>query len=399
MHPPANAEELAVLLTQEQGKPLEESRGELGIASAFARHLSSLELKPKTIVDDDEKYVVLTRRPLGVVAGIVPWNFPLALFSIKMSMALITGNTMVIKPAPTTPLTALKVGEICARLFPAGVINILADKNDLGQKITAHPGISKISFTGSSATGRKVMESAAASLKRLTLELGGNDPAIVLPDVDVKAVAPLLFATSFLNAGQVCLAIKRIYAHESIYEALCAEMASLAEQAKVGDGLQESTTIGPLQNLMQYNKVAALLERSKQDGKVIAGGTVPEKTGYFIHPTIVRDISDDAPLVAEEQFGPILPILQYSDLDDAIARANASPWGLGASVWSSDTSKARDVASRLDSGTIYINTHVDLDPRFPFGGAKASGIGVEFGEEGLEEYTQVKLIDEVKQTA
>jgi acyl-CoA reductase-like NAD-dependent aldehyde dehydrogenase len=272
-------------------------------------------------------------------------------------------------------------------------VNVIADMNDLGDALTSHPDVAKVAFTGSTATGRKVMASVAGTLKRLTLELGGNDAAIVLDDVDPKEVAGKIFNGAMVNSGQVCLAIKRVYAPDSLYEALCSELARLAESAVVGDGLKEGTEFGPLQNKAQFEKVQAFIEDARLNGKIIAGGRRTAGPGYFVSPTIVRDIPDDARLVREEQFGPVLPVLRYSSLDDAIARANDSEYGLGATVWSSNPERAYQVALRIDSGTVWVNKHLDLSPEIPFTGAKQSGHGTEMGQEGLEEFTQAKVIN------
>jgi acyl-CoA reductase-like NAD-dependent aldehyde dehydrogenase len=392
----ANAAALARLLTQEQGKPLAEASYEVSGTTAFIRYFAGLNPVLTQIVEDStQRRVEIQRRPLGVVAMIVPWNFPLLILAGKMAPALLLGNTVVAKPAPTTPLTTLKLGELLADVLPPGVLNIIADANDLGDALTSHPDVRKISFTGSTATGRKVMASAADSLKRLTLELGGNDAAIVLSDVDPKAVAPRLFDSAFANNGQICVALKRLYVHESIYDAICAELVSLANAATVGNGLEAGTRLGPVQNKMQYEKLKELLADAKQHGTVIAGGTVPDEPGYFIRPTIVRDISDGTRLVDEEQFGPILPVIRFSDVAEVIRRANASPFGLGSSIWSADSKRACELAAQINAGTIWINKHLDSGPHIPFGGAKQSGIGVEYGAEGLAEYTQIHVVNAV----
>ncbi|PWC37690.1 aldehyde dehydrogenase family protein [Azospirillum sp. TSO35-2] len=387
------ADAFARLLTREQGKPLSESTAELAYTEAFLRSLAALDLPVRVVEDSERRRVELHRRPLGVVAAIIPWNFPLLIIAFKLPLALLAGNSMVIKPAPTTPLTALRFGELCAETLPPGVVNIVTDANDLGARLSSHPDVRKVTFTGSTETGRRVMSSAAATIKRITLELGGNDAAIVLEDADPKAVAPKLFAGAFLNAGQVCLAIKRLYVHERIHDALCAELAALAEAAVVGDGLEPDVRIGPLQNRAQYDKVLGFLEDAGRDGRIIAGGAVTDRPGYFIRPTIVRDIADGARLVDEEQFGPILPVIRVTDTEDAIQRANALPYGLGASVWSSNPDRAYDVARQLEAGTVWVNTHLDFGPTIPFGGAKQSGLGVEFAEEGLAEFTQLTVIN------
>jgi acyl-CoA reductase-like NAD-dependent aldehyde dehydrogenase len=273
------------------------------------------------------------------------------------------------------------------------VVNIITDANDLGDAMTKHPDIRKISFTGSTATGQKVMASAAATLKRITLELGGNDAGVVLEDADPKKIAPGIFQGAFWNSGQVCLALKRLYVHETIYDDMVTELSELANAAVVDDGLKQGTQLGPLQNKMQYEKVKGFLDDARANGKIAAGGEVLDRPGYFIRPTIVRDITDGTKLVDEEQFGPVLPVIKYSDPQDAVKRANASPYGLGASVWSSNPERAYEVAQQLEAGTVWINKHQDLAPHIPFGGAKSSGMGVEFGEEGLAEFTQLQIIN------
>jgi len=389
----ANATELARLLTQEQGKPIGDATGEVHGAAAFFRYFTSLDLPAKVLQDSDGALIEAHRRPLGVIGAIIPWNFPLILMAFKIPPALLAGNTVVVKPAATTPMATLRLYELVKDVVPAGVINVVADANDLGGAITSHPDIRKVSFTGSTATGRKVMAGAAAMLKRITLELGGNDAGIVLDGVDPKTVAPKIFGAAFQNSGQVCIAMKRVYVHDSIYDAMCLELAALANAAVIGDGLEQGTQYGPLQNKMQYDRVLELIEDSRAHGNIIAGGETPDRPGYFIRPTIVRDITDGTRLVDEEQFGPVLPVIRYTDPEDALARANASPWGLGGSIWSADLDRAYDLAGRMEAGTVWINKHADINPAIPFGGAKQSGLGVELGEEGLAEFTQLQIIN------
>ncbi|HEY0594316.1 aldehyde dehydrogenase family protein [Sphingopyxis sp.] len=389
----ANADKLARALTQEQGKPLAEAQGEIAWAEGYLRHYATLEIAERTIQDDATGLIQVRRKPLGVVAGIIAWNFPLLVACWKIGPAVIAGNTIVLKPAPTTPVCALMLGELCQGIFPAGVVNIITDANDLGGYLTADPRIAKVGFTGSTATGKKIMASAADGLKRLTLELGGNDPGIVLDDVDVRATAQGIFNAAFLNCGQVCLAIKRAYVHDSIYDAMCDELARLAEAAVVDDGLAQGAQIGPIQNKAQYEKVKGFLERARRDGTIVAGGDIIDRAGYFLRPTIVRDVTDGDEIVDEEQFGPILPVIRYSDIDDVVARANASPYGLGASVWSRDVDRAVAVADRIESGSVWVNQHVAIGPHIPMAGVKSSGLGVEQSEEGLAEYTQLSVIN------
>jgi acyl-CoA reductase-like NAD-dependent aldehyde dehydrogenase len=389
----AAAPDLGRILTQEQGKPLQDAMGEVFGAAAFFRYFASLDVPTKVIDDSADRKVELRRRPLGVIGAIVPWNFPLILMAFKVPAALLAGNTVVLKPAGTTPLSTLKIAELVKDLLPPGVLNVIADANDLGGELTRHPDVRKISFTGSTETGKRVMAGAAEALKRITLELGGNDAGIVLGDVDPAATAPKIFGAAFQNSGQVCIAMKRVYIHESVYDAMCDELAKLAEAAVVGDGLEQGTQFGPLQNKAQYEKVLGYIEDGRRDGRIIAGGGAVEGKGYFIRPTIVRDIADGSPLVDEEQFGPVLPLIKFSDPEDALKRANASEVGLGGSIWSSDLDKAYELATRMDTGTVWINKHAELAPNIPFAGAKLSGVGTELGEEGLLEFTQSHVIN------
>jgi len=392
----ANLEDLARTLTSEQGKPIADARGEVGGAAYFLRYWAGCSLPVEVIEDSDHRRVELHRKPLGVVAAIVPWNFPLLTAVNKIGAALVTGNTVVAKPAATTPLTTLQFGALIADLAPPGVVNIVTDQNDLGEALTMHPLVRKITFTGSTATGMKVMASGASTLKRMTLELGGNDSGIVLDDCDPETVSQQLFDSAFMNNGQVCVALKRLYVHDSQYEAICARLAEIAKAAVVGPGLQQGTQLGPVQNKLQYEKIKALIEETRSAGTIIAGGDSPDGEGYFINPTIVRDIADNARLVTEEQFGPVLPVMRYSDIDDVIARANDTSFGLGNSVWSASDARAGAVAARLDSGSVWINKHGDVGPDTPFAGAKMSGVGVEMSEHGLIEFTQAKVINFAK---
>lgn len=390
------AAEFAALLTAEQGKPLDQAMGEIVGCTYVLRYFRDRRLEDKVLRNEGGNQIIEHRTPLGVVAAITPWNFPVILLANKLGPALIAGNTVVIKPAPTTPLTTLLFGEICAEYLPAGVVNIIADENDLGAVLTAHPEVDKIAFTGSTATGKKVMASAAAMVKRVTLELGGNDSAIVLDDVDPKLVARKVYEGAMANAGQICVAVKRAYVPSSMYDEFCNEIAALASEAVVDDGSKQGTTVGPIQNRMQFEKVCALVKDAAERGTVIAGGTPLDRNGYFLPPTIVRDLPDDAPLVREEQFGPVLPILMYDEIDDVVLRANDSEFGLGGTVWGADLSRAMEVARRIDSGTVWVNQHLSIDPSIPFRGSKQSGLGAELGEAGLEEYTQAHIVNAVE---
>jgi len=388
---------LAELLTREQGKPIGQSIAEIDRGAAGSEGMAKIEIPTETLVDNDKSLIELHYRPLGVVGIITPWNAPVNLALGPMVSALYTGNAVILKPSPYTPLTTLKLGELLKDLVPPGVVNVLAGGDELGQLMTEHPDIDKISFTGSVATGKKVFASAATTMKRLTLELGGNDPAIIMDDVDPKAIAKSVFFSSFVNSGQVCMAIKRIYAHESIYDALCDALVEEAGRARVGNGLDAETTLGPLQNKMQYDKVCELIEQTKLSGaRILCGGEIPNEPGYFIPPTLVADISEDSRLVAEEQFGPIVPILKYSDLEDAISRANDTRFGLSGSVWTTDIERGKQVAARLEVGTAWVNMHRATSPVVPFGGAKESGLGRQYSHLGLKSYMEPEVISVAK---
>ncbi len=384
--------EFARTLTAEQGKPLAQAEFEVGGSIAAIRYFGAQELLPETLVDEAGSLVVEQYYPLGVVACITPWNFPLILLAIKVAVALSTGNTVVAKPAPTTPLTTLLLGECAAATLPAGVFNTIVDANDLGGALSAHPDIAKISFTGSTATGRKVMASAAATLKRLTLELGGNDAAILLDDVDLDDVAPKIFQAATYNAGQVCMAAKRIYVPRQLVNGLCDRLVALVQSTVVGDGMDPATQIGPIQNRMQFDKLRDLCEDSKQQGDVLTGGEILNRPGYFIPPMIVRNLPEAARLVREEQFGPLIPILAYDTVDEAVTRANAVEYGLAGTIWGADPQRAAAVAGRIETGTVWINKHLDLRFDVPFGGVKQSGIGREQGRHGMKEFVNTRVV-------
>jgi acyl-CoA reductase-like NAD-dependent aldehyde dehydrogenase len=399
-----NMPELMELVTRESGKPLKGLNGvgagmEVGGAIAWTHATADLTLPVEIIQDNEEARIEVHRKPLGVVASIPPWNWPLLIAIWHVIPALRAGNTVVIKPSALTPVATAKFVELANEILPPGVLNIITTRSDsgVGPAMAKHPGIDKMVFTGSTATGRKIMQDAAGNLKRLTLELGGNDAGIVLADVDPKTVAPKLFSVTFHNSGQTCACLKRLYVHESIYEELCDELAKLARGAVVGDGLKPKTELGPVQNKAQLAYVVELAEDARAHGaRILSGGHVREGAGYFFEPTVVADVTDGVRLVDEEQFGPILPVIKYSDIDDAIRRANASPNGLGGSIWSNDTKKAAELAMRLECGTAWVNEHGAIQPNAPFGGIKQSGIGVEFGQHGLEEYTSIQTLKIMK---
>ena len=389
--------ELAELLTREQGKPLAQSIAEIDRGAAQSDGIVGIEIPVETLIDNAQQHIELLYRPLGVVGIITPWNAPVNLALGPLVSALYTGNTVVLKPSPYTPLTTLKLGELIRDIFPAGVVNVLAGGDQLGQWMTEHKDIDKISFTGSVATGKKVLASAAGTLKRVTLELGGNDPAIIMDDVDPKAIAKKVFFAAFVNSGQVCMAIKRIYAHEKIYDALCAALVEEAKKAVVGNGLDPPTDLGPIQNKMQYDKVVGIIEDTKRSGaKFLTGGTVPKGPGYFLPPTLVADVAEDSRLVREEQFGPIVPILKFKDLDDALRRANDTRYGLSGSVWTSDVDRGAAIAAKLEVGTAWVNQHRATSAFVPFGGAKESGYGRQYSALGLKSYMEPEVVSVAK---
>ncbi|MBU6372392.1 MAG: aldehyde dehydrogenase family protein [Alphaproteobacteria bacterium] len=382
----AHADELARLFTREQGRPVDAAKQEIQGAAMWLHAVAAMS-PPTHVVEDSPQQFIETRYvPLGVICAIAPWNFPVTLAMWKVAPALVAGNTMVLKPSPFTPLCTLKIGELFRDVFPPGVLNIISGGDELGPMMTSHPGFAKISFTGSTATGKRVMESAAKDLKRVTLELGGNDAAIVLPDVDLDDVAQKIFFGAFFNTAQICVATKRLYVHESVYDGLRDRLLAIAGAVKVGDGTEQGAVLGPIQNKRQYDRVMNLLEDAKANKlTLLQGAGVPEK-GYFIPVTIVDNPPEESRVVQEEAFGPILPMLKFKDIDDVIDRANASDYGLAGAVWSKDVTKAMEIARRMETGTVWVNQNLQLRPDTPFAGHKQSGFGVENGMEGLLEY-------------
>jgi acyl-CoA reductase-like NAD-dependent aldehyde dehydrogenase len=389
-----SAERIATVLTQEQGKPLKHAMEEVLAIGWWFTYFAELERNGQILQDDPGAFIEVTRRPIGVVAAITPWNFPLGLAAWKLAPALRAGNTIVLKPSPFTPLSTLLMAETLCDVLPSGVLNVVTGGEVLGAAMISHPLAGKISFTGSIATGRKVATAAAGDLKHVTLELGGNDAAIVLEQTAPKSVAPAIFDAAFGNCGQVCTAIKRVYAHRSIVEELTAELAALARTVVVGDGMAPETEMGPINNAPQYRRVTALIEDAVGAGATaVAGGQPLTRPGYFVAPTILRHVAEGVAVVDEEQFGPVLPIMAYDDVDEAVLRANGSQFGLSGSVWADDPDRAAAVARRLECGTAWVNTHMAVAPHIPFGGIKSSGIGVENGPWGLDEFTDVHVLN------
>jgi acyl-CoA reductase-like NAD-dependent aldehyde dehydrogenase len=383
----ANAEGFAKTLTMEQGKPLTQAFAEVGLASTWIKGLASIEIKNNVIEETEDRKIVQRYTPIGVVGAIVPWNFPVLLAIGKIASAVYTGNTVIVKPSPFTPYCDLKLVELATQFFPPGVIQCLSGDDDLGPMFTDHAEIDKISFTGSILTGKRVMASCAKTLKRVTLELGGNDPAIICEDVDIDAIIPKIGNLSYLCSSQICMMIKRLYVHEKIYDEFLEKLVTFVKTLKVGDGTEADTFFGPVQNKMQFDKAKDLFSSISTENLTTAlGGSIEDSTGYYIHPTIINNPPETSRVVQEEAFAPILPVLKWSDEDDVIRRANALETGLGSSVWSKDFDRATRIADQLQSGSVWVNSHFDVSPTAPFGGHKNSGMGVEWGLTGLLGY-------------
>ena len=392
----ANAEALAEILSREQGKPLNgpNARFEVGGCVAWTRVPAGTPLPVEVVVDDGETYAEMHYRPLGVVGAITPWNWPMMIAIWQIIPSLRMGNTVVQKPSEYTTLSGLALNHVINSVLPAGVLETISGAGDLGGHLVQSEKIAKIMFTGSTRTGKKIIEASSGNVKRLTLELGGNDAGIVLDDVDPKAIAEGLFWGAFINTGQTCAALKRLYVPDSIYDDVVNELSAFAAQMPMGVGLEEQNVLGPLQNEMQFNVVDRLVESAKASGARVVMGGNPDRdaAGYFYPTTLIADIDPQNELVKEEQFGPALPIIRYTDLDEAIRLANEVEVGLGGSVWSSDRDRARGVAARIQAGTVWINSHGTINPFVPFGGAKQSGYGQEFGVAGLKAVSQPQVI-------
>ncbi|MEW6271260.1 MAG: aldehyde dehydrogenase family protein [Thermodesulfobacteriota bacterium] len=387
------AAELGRLVALEQGKPLAMAEAEAHAAAQIFDLYAGETVPCEVLREGPAGRVTLERRPLGVTAAITPWNYPLATLAMKLAPALLVGNTVVAKPSPFTPLSSLALAARLREVVPPGAVNVLGGSDQVGAWLTAHPGVRKVAFTGSIATGKRIVHAGADDLKRLTLELGGNDPAIVLPDVEVGAVAPSLFWSAFLNSGQICMAIKRIYAHRDVYEPLVAELSGLARAARVGDPLEPGTELGPVSSRAQLERVAGLVDDARRrGGRVSAGGAPLAGPGFFYPPTIVADVPADAALVTEEQFGPALPVVPFDDVDDVLAQANATHYGLCGSVWTADAERGARLARRLECGTVWVNRHMDLGHDAPFGGVKWSGLGWENGRWGIDQYCDLQVV-------
>lgn len=394
----AHAEELARLLSREQGKPLNgpNARFEVGACVSWLRTTADLPLEPEVIVDDDSGRAILHYRPLGVVGAIGPWNWPMMISIWQIAPSLRMGNTVVIKPSGYTPLSVLALVEVLNRALPSDVLIAVPGRGDIGDRLSRHPDVAKIMFTGSTETGKSIVKAASDTMKRMTMELGGNDAGIVLDDADPRSIAEGIFWGAFINTGQTCAALKRLYVPESIYPQVCDALVEVAKTMPMGVGLEEHNVLGPLQNRAQWEIVDRLVRAATDSGARVLLGGDPDgaAVGNFYPTTLVADIDPQNPLVVEEQFGPALPIIRYAELDQAIEWANALDEALGSSVWSADPGRAVEVAARLVAGTTWINKHGAVDPRIPFGGARESGFGMEFGVAGLKEVSQPHVISQ-----
>lgn len=389
----AHHNELATIVACESGRPLRRAWAECRFAIDYVRTIAAASV-PDRQFDRPGLSVGLTHRSLGVVAAIAPWNGPVILAVAKIANALLAGDTLVLRPSPFTPLSALYLGRLGREVFPPGVFNVITGDASVGAAMTTHTDVAKISFTGSTETGKRIAIAAAPTLKRLTLELGGNDAAIVLPDADVTAVAGTIFEISLGNAGHFCAAVKRLYVHENIYGAVRDALAAKANEAVLGGNFNPATTMGPVQNRPQFDRVWALFDDAVANGaQIVAGGVRSERPGLFIPPTLVEGIGHGVTLVDEEQFGPVLPLIPFRNADDAVRMANDSPYGLGGSIWTADIDAGIVLAARLEVGTAWVNQHGAFNAALPMPFAKQSGIGIDYAEYGVGEHMRPMLIN------
>jgi aldehyde dehydrogenase (NAD+) len=389
----ADAHTLSYLVTSETGRPLRRSLSEVLGAVKYIRTVAGVAAA-ESIIDHATSRIRLVQRPLGVVGAIAPWNGPVILAVVKIATALVAGNTSVLKPSPFSPLSALHFGRLARQAFPPGVCNIVTGGGDVGAALVAHPLVAKISFTGSTATGRAIAAAAAADLKRVTLELGGNDAAIVLADADLDRFVEFTTQISLANCGAFCAGIKRVYVERGIHDELVERFAQRIAAISLGDGFDRDADMGPVQNRPQYERVLGFRDDALAAGGVLHGETDPLPTrGLFIAPSVVTGLPLDHRLIVDEQFGPILPIVPVDDLDEAVALSNAGPYGLGGSVWSRDIDRALSYAERLDVGSAWVNQHGAFDAAIPMPLAKDSGIGIDYGDFGVAEHSQATLIN------
>jgi acyl-CoA reductase-like NAD-dependent aldehyde dehydrogenase len=395
--------ELVASLVAEQGKPTLEANGEFAHFLAGLRYYAEAATKVRGSYQDlpsqfGRSYGLIVRRPLGVVGAIIPWNFPLTLLANKLGPALATGNTVVAKPAETTPLTTLRVAELSAEAgLPPGVFNVVTGGPDTGAALVAHPGVRRIAFTGQTATGQKIMETAGPALKHVSLELGGSDPTIVLPDADLGSAIKMIQIGRYWNCGQACLAPKRAFVHADVFDAFLDQFVSRVARYEPGPGTSKpekpKLPIGPLHTAAQRDLlVAQLADAVDRGAKVLVGGEVLDGPGNFFQPAVVVDAPPDSRLATEEVFGPVLPVWRVDDLDEAIARANDTTYGLGSSIWTTDAAAIDRAMRELEAGVTWVNQlHYGYD-EMPFGGTKMSGLGKEHGLEAIAEYVETKSV-------
>lgn len=394
----ACAAELARIVVSEQGKPLSLAQIEVGGAAGWTRYNASLSLESEVIEDSAERYVEVQRLPVGVVASITPWNWPLMIAVWHIMPAIKAGCSVVVKPASTTPINTLKLAEIINKhTIPNLVQVVVGGGRAIGEPLVQHPDVKKLVFTGSTPVGKHLAKIAVKDLKKVTLELGGNDAGIVLQNADISKIAEKIYTTSFINMGQTCACLKRLYVHRSKYEALSNALAEIAAAQVVGNGMDAGVTFGPVQNEKQFNSVRAMIDEAKAAGAEVIEPPLPEGLdGYFIAPTLVKNPQHEMSVVCEEQFGPVLPIIPFDDVKDVMRYAIHKEFALGGSVWGEPSEELDWVVSQLDSGTVWVNNHAEVLPHVPFGGNKDSGLGVEFGKEGLLEYTVRKVVNRAK---
>lgn len=390
----SSRDELARLICLEQGKPLAVAQLEVDMAVYWLNVTNALEIPVLRQQDEHGKVMQTYHRPVGVVASITPWNWPLMIAVWHIIPALKAKNCVINKPSEYTPLSSILLVEIINRHLPAGVCNIVLGEGDVGAALTQHHGINKVTFTGSTVVGQQILSHSAQDLTPVILELGGNDAAIVLDDVDVATIAEKIFNAAFFNAGQTCACIKRLYVHVDVYDAMVEALVELADQQVLGHGLEPTTTMGPIQNIKHYHKVKTMLAAALEEGAVIANksiATVPEE-GYFIAPLILTNVKEQSDIFASEQFAPILPVVKFSDIDEVIQQSNATDYALGASIWTQDLNRASHLAKQMQAGTVWVNSHADVSPHAAFSGWKMSGLGSSFALDGLLQFTQKQVI-------
>lgn len=391
----SNSKYLAEWITREQGKPLSGpgANFEMQACVGWTQVPASLDLPEEIVFEDETRKDILYRNPIGIVAAIAPWNWPLMIAIWQIIPSLRMGNAVIIKPSEYTTFCSLEMIKVINTVLPEDILQVVTGKGEVGAYLTGHPEIGKIMFTGSIATGKKIIESSVKNMARLTLECGGNDAGIIVPGLDVAKHVENLFWGAFLNMGQTCACLKRLYVHEDDYEKVMNALAEYSSHIPMGNGAEETNVLGPIQNKMQYDKIQDLIRDSENIGADFRfKGQKPDLDGYFIPIMLLGNVDNGDRIVDEEQFGPVLPIIKYKTLEEAIIKANNSENGLGASVWSDDSEQAQKVAAQLEAGTVWINQHGAIHPFVPFGGAKQSGYGVEFGIEGLKAVTVPKVI-------